>query len=96
MKIKTTVHAYFNRFSWEKEGQFIVYSVKLDDTESRTYIGEQEIEIEVPDGFDPTAQQIAVLEKQKTKVMADYQKSVTDINRRISELQAITYTGETA
>jgi hypothetical protein len=89
MKVKTTVHIHYNQYSWEQTGDYTVYSCKLDDTESRTYVGEQEIEIDVPDDYDPRAQKIAALEKHKQKVMADYQKTVTDINARISNLQAI-------
>jgi hypothetical protein len=62
------------------------------DTASITYICKQDIEIEVPGEFDPRAQQIAALEKEKQKVMADYQKTVTEINDRISKLQALEYT----
>ena len=69
-----------------------MFSCKFSDDEHRTFVCEQEVEVEVPDDYDPRAQQVAALEKQKQKVMADYQKSVTDINRRISELQAIEYT----
>jgi len=92
MKVKTTVHIFYNQFSWQNEGDYTVYSCKLEDNESRTYVGEQEIEIEVPDDYDPCAQKIAALEKHKLKVMADYQKTVTEINERISKLQAIEYT----
>ena len=92
MKVKTIAHIYFNQYSWENKGDYTVFSCKIDDTESRTYVGEQEIEIEVPDNYDPRAQKIAALEKHKQKVMADFQKSVTDINRRISELQALEHT----
>jgi hypothetical protein len=89
MKIKTTVHIHFSQWSWETEGQFQVFSCKLEDDEHRTYVGEQEIEIDVPDDYDPRAQKIAALEKHKQKVMADFQKTVTEINARISKLQAI-------
>ena len=67
MKIKTTIHIHFNKYSWEEKGEHIVFSHKLDDCEHRTYIGEQEIEIEVPDNYDPTAQKIAALQKEKDK-----------------------------
>ena len=90
MKIKTTVHIHYSKYEWEKEGEYLVYSNKLDDTEYRTYICKQEIEIEVPDNFDPRGKQIAALEKEKQKVMADYQKTVTEINNRINNLKAIT------
>jgi predicted DNA binding CopG/RHH family protein len=89
MKVKTTVHIHYNQYSWEQTGDYTVYSCKLEDNESRTYVGEQEIEIDVPDDYDPRAQKIAALEKHKQKVMADYQKTVTEINARISKLQAI-------
>jgi hypothetical protein len=92
MKIKTTVHIYFNQYSWENKGDYTVFSCKVDDTESRTYVGEQEIEIDVPDDYDPRAQKIAALEKHKKKVMADYEKTLIEINERISKLQAIEYT----
>jgi hypothetical protein len=92
MKIKTTVHIHYTQWSWEIAGEFQVFSCKLEDSEHRTYVGEQEIEIEVPDNYDPRAQKIAALEKHKQKVMADYQKTVTEINERISKLQALEYT----
>ena len=89
MKVKTTVHVHYNQYSWEQTGRYTVYSCKLVDNESQTYVGEQEIEIDVPDDYDPRAQKITALEKHKQKVMADYQKTVTEINARISKLQAI-------
>ena len=92
MKILTTIHVHYQKHSWETEGKFIVFYVQLDDTQDRTYVGPQEIEIEVPDDYDPRAQQIAALEAMKQKVMADFQKSVTDINRQISMLQALEHT----
>jgi hypothetical protein len=92
MKVKTTVHVYHIQYSWEKNPKFVVYSLKIDDAEHMTYVCTQEIEIEVPESYDPRAQKIASLEKQKQKVMADYQKTVNEINERISKLQAIEYT----
>ena len=94
MKVKTTVHIHYFKFDWDAEGKFEVLSFKADDDNYRTYIGQQEIEIEVPDDYDPRAQQIVALEKQKQKVMADYQKTVTGINDRINKLQALEYSNE--
>ena len=89
MKVKTIVHVYHSQYSWEKEARFSVYPFKIDDTDHLTYVSTKEIEIEVPDNYDPRAQKIAALQAQKHKIMADYQKTVTEINARISELQAI-------
>ena len=89
MKIKITAHIYYNKDVWDEKGKFEVFTYKFADCDYRTYVGEQEIEIEVPDGYDPRAQQIAVLQAKKKKVMAEYQKTVTEITERINNLQAI-------
>lgn len=90
MKIKITAHIHYNKDVWDEKGRFEVFTFKFDDCDYRTYVGEQEIEIEVPDNYDPRVQQIEALEKEKQKVMADYQKTVTEINNRINNLKAIT------
>jgi hypothetical protein len=92
MKIKTIVHIHHQQYAWEDVPTYTLFSVRLDDNEGRTYVGTQDIEIYVPDDYDPRAQKIAALEKHKKKVMADYQKTLTEINDRISNLQALEYT----
>jgi hypothetical protein len=89
--MKLTAHIHFVKYSWD-EGQFLIYGSKLKDSEHCTYVCSQEVEIDIPENYDPRAQQIAALEKQKQKAMADFQKSVDDINERISKLQALEYT----
>ena len=92
MKIKTTIYIHYCKYAWDEKGSFEVFSFQADDNEHRTFVCETEIEIEVPDDYDPRAQQIAALEKEKQKVMAEYQKNVTEINDRINKLQALEYT----
>ena len=48
-----------------------------------------EIEVEVPDDFDPRQQQVAALEAEKQKARADFQRRVTEIDRQIQSLLAI-------
>lgn len=92
MKIKIKVFVHFTKYtSAVKGGEYEVFPIKLDDSSYRSFVNEQEIEIEVEEGYDPRAQQIAALEAQKQKIMADYQKSVTEINDRISKLLALEY-----
>jgi hypothetical protein len=90
MKIKTIAHIHYSKWHFDEKGEFQIFPFKLEDDKHRCYVGQQEIEINVPDDFDPRGQQIAALEKEKQKVMADYQKTVTDINNRINNLKAIT------
>lgn len=54
----------------------------------------REIELEVPDNFDPRPQQIEVLQEKKQHAMAEYQKTITEIDHNISKLQAISYSEE--
>ena len=89
MKIKTTIYIFLCQYPWNEDQTYYVFSAKMHDTEERTYVGSQEIEIEVPDKFDPRAQQIAALEKEKQEVIAKSQQKVTKINHRINNLKAI-------
>ena len=89
MKIKTTAHVHYQKYTWQEKGEYRLASFKLDDTAERSYVGEQEIDVDIPDDYDPRAQQIAALEALKQKVMADYQKSVMEINDRIGKLLAL-------
>ena len=92
MKITETLHIHMTKYPWDSTPAYTVINGKLDDTDYRTYICSQEVELEIPDDYDPRAQKIAALREQQTKAAADYQKTVTEIQRRISELQAIEYT----
>jgi hypothetical protein len=92
VKVKTIAHIHYLKYDFEVNGRYEVLSFKAGDDSYRTYIGAQEIEIDVPNDYDPRAQQIAALEKQKQNVMAEYQKNVTEINERINKLQALEYT----
>ena len=92
MKIKAKVYVHFQKYEWEDEGTYQVYSFKANDDDTRTFVCEQEIEIEVPDNYDPTAQMIAALQAKKEKAMSDYNNTVMNINARISKLQALEYT----
>ena len=92
MKLKLTAHIHFRKYHWDKKGEYQILYVRLPDDDTLSYVCEQEVEVEVPDDFDPRAQQVAALEKKKQKVMADYQTMVEEINNRISKLQALEYT----
>jgi hypothetical protein len=92
MKIKTTIYIHFQKYIWQDKGDYQVFSFKANDDENRTFICEQEIEILLPDHYDPTAQKIAALESQKEKAMSEYNDTVLEINARISKLQALEYT----
>ena len=92
MKIKIMAHVHYQKFEWEEKGQYRIASFKMDDTEDRSYVGQQEVEFEEPENFDFTAQKIAALQAMKQKAQDDFTKSVRQINEKISKLQALEYT----
>ncbi len=92
MKVKTTLYIYCNKYLWEEEATYSFYSIKIDDTQYTTLVDSQVFEIEVPDNYDPTAQQLAALQKEKEKAQEEFSKKVASINERISKLQALEYT----
>lgn len=92
MKIKIAAHVHYLKFHWEEKGEYELFSVKFADDEHRVYIGEQMVEIDVPDNYDPRAQQIAALQNEKQKLMAKTQNEITEIDSKISNLQALEYT----
>ena len=55
MKIKTTAHVHYQKYAWQEKGEYRLASFKLDDTAERTYVGEQEIDVDIPDDYDPRA-----------------------------------------
>lgn len=54
------------------------------------------LSLRVPDDFDPVAPQVAALQAKKAKLTAEFAKAVADLNRQLSELQAIEHNGATA
>ena len=59
------------------------------DSEDRIYIGERQVEIDLPDDFNPVPAQVRALEAEKAEALAKYQRSVAEINERLANLTAI-------
>jgi hypothetical protein len=66
-----------------------IWPCKIDDNESRICIGEQTLTVETPDDFNPIPIQVAALEKEKREALELYQRTVAQINERLSKLLAI-------
>jgi len=90
-KITIPMYVYFNKYHWEDKGTYSAHSFRASDTEVMTFVSQQDVEFEVPENYDPTAQKIAALEAEKEKAQLAFTKSVTSINERISKLQALEY-----
>lgn len=91
-QVEITAYVYEVEFGGEK-----AYRVfNTDNMSDRWYslIGPAQFTYEIPDSFNPTAAKLAALEAQKQEVRAAYLAKVREIEKRISELQAIEYVAE--
>lgn len=75
---------------FEKKWQPVIKRFKFEDAEC-IFISEQQFTVEIPDDFDPVPGQIAGLEAQKREALAEYQRTIAEINDRLSKLQAIEF-----
>jgi len=91
--MKVTIKGYIaaQRHDWQAEPSFHFFGFPPDHSKSLVVVRSHDLEIDVPDDFDIRLGLVANLEAEKQKLRADFAKSVADIERRISELQAIGY-----
>ena len=89
--ITKKVYLVARHFSWLDIGE-IHYSVSSIDQETGgSVLGcwPHEITLPLPEDFNVHAAQVAALEAEKAKAIADYQATVASINERLGKLQAL-------
>lgn len=82
--------AYHVDYGWGDPAEYLIYSSATIGDDNYTLIGPVEVQIEVPNDFDPRPAKIAALEAKKQELRAKFSAAATEIERKISELQAIT------
>lgn len=89
--MKVTISGYIvaQQYSWEKSPSFTFYGFKPDGINETIAVQPHSFEVDIPDSFDIRPGLVQNLEAEKQKLRAEFAKSVTDIDRRISELTAI-------
>lgn len=63
---------------------------------TRIFVGAVEVSFDVPADFDPRPAQVKALEAKRRELEAQFAAAVVEINRQISQLQAIEHTPEVA
>lgn len=74
--------------------EFEVWPIDSMGNQYTALIGPAEFTYTIPDDFNPTAQKVAALEKQKERAHAEFAAKVREIDEQISKLQAIEYSPE--
>lgn len=76
--------------TYVKGTKFMLFPYDMSDVGTDyVYVGEQEVAVDIPDGFDIRSGLLENLEAEKKKAAAEYQKRVTEINAQIQSLLAI-------
>ena len=85
--VKTFLH--FSTRSWEY-GELAFYGCDMSKTiVTAVMVKPMEIEVDIPDDFDPRPQQIAALKAKQLKAAADFHAMNVEFMRQINELQAL-------
>ena len=84
MQVTIKGHVYADDISGHT---FRIYPCKLDSR--GLYGGPIEVAYDVPADWSPVAAEVAALQAQKKKALEDFQRTVAQINERLSKLQAI-------
>lgn len=73
-----------------QEWRPVIYRFKASDDKDLIFISDIEVEVTIPDDFDPIPKQVAALEAEKLKALQEYQARVAELNEQLSRLLAIT------
>ena len=93
--MKKTVDAFlhYSTSSWNF-GELAIYQCDMTKSPSMecVMIKPLEIEVDIPDNFDPRPQQIKALQEKQTKAAAAFHAFSIETMRQINELQALEMT----
>lgn len=80
-------------FDWCESGEIRwgISSVDGSGHNKVVYSAERDFEVEVPEEVNVTAVLVGNIEAQKRQALDDYQRTVAELNERLSKLQAITH-----
>lgn len=95
--MKTTINAFlhYHKYEWDENPTYMLFNCDMGSCGPEyVLIGVQEVEVEIPDDFDPRPQQIEALKEAKQKILAETQIKVNNIEEQIQRILAIEYKPE--
>ena len=89
--MKKTVNAFVHyEQSYTGETVLSVYPFSMAST-GKVLVGEQSIEVEIPDDFDPVAEEVRLLKKARQKLLDQTNQRVLKIDDEIAKRLSIGY-----
>ena len=89
MKVEIKGCVVYGKFDWE-HGRGAYRFFDCDEApDGFAKVADHTVSVDAPEDFDPRGHMVSVLEREKLKITADFQKRVTEINGQIQSLLAI-------
>jgi hypothetical protein len=92
MKLTLKCFVHMQTGPYAPEQPYGITNLDMSKSVGYTAVKTMDVEIEIPDDFNPTAAQIDALEKQETELRRQFTQHLNDIHEQISKLQALEYT----
>jgi hypothetical protein len=88
--VKIEAFLHWHKYEWEAKPEFrLTMSDMSDSGPEWVCLGPREVEVDVPDGFDPRPLQVAALRAEREKIVAECEVKKTNIDEQIMRLLAI-------
>lgn len=91
MNVQIAGAVCFGKFDWEHGKPTYRFFDFTPSGKDHVKVADYTINVEVPDGFDPRAIRVSILEQERARLTAAFQARVTEINGQIQELMALEF-----
>ena len=90
--MKKTIKCYLSYCTSKYFPGFRLSDMDMSTLNDRIAVNEFDVEVDIPDDFDPRPAQIKALQKQQTEAAAAFHAMTVENTRLINELQALEMT----
>ena len=87
MKVSHETYVHLNKYDDKK---YVVFDFDASDS-GYVLVNKQAVTLDIPDGFDPTATKISMLNKEIQFAEKEFSERVTKLKEEISKLTALTF-----
>ena len=90
MKMTLKTYLHYEKNTWDTKERYFLCHVDISAGDpAKALVKEMDVEVDVPDDFDPRPAQIEMLKAKKKEVLAELGKRVAEIDERINRLLAL-------
>ena len=90
--MKKTLKGFLHYSTSTYTSGYEVWPLEIVNSDGLIFVKEIDVDVEVPDDYDPRPAQIAALQEKQNQAAADFQAFTTETMRQINELQALEMT----